>query len=157
MVDHMLYKLGRYLRCMGFDATWDPMASRAELVRRANFEGRVLVTRNQHLKHQRPVPLRSRLLTSNDPVEQVHELVRELDLDPVAGLFTRCVRCNLPLESLEPGASRLDSLPEHIRARYRRFYTCPGCATVFWKGTHVTNTCRKLGLPDAAEVLDPSN
>jgi uncharacterized protein with PIN domain len=116
----------------------------------------VFVTRNQRLQHQRPLPLRGQLLASNDPVEQVHELVRALGLNPEARLFTRCVRCNLPLEQLEPDASRLDSLPPHIRSRYRLFYACPGCKTVFWKGTHATNTCRKLGLPDAAEVVDRS-
>jgi uncharacterized protein with PIN domain len=38
LVDNMLYKLGRYLRCMGLDATWDATAAWADLVRRANAE-----------------------------------------------------------------------------------------------------------------------
>jgi uncharacterized protein with PIN domain len=36
------------------------------------------------------------------------------------------------------------------------FYTCPQCGTVFWKGSHVRNTCRKLRLPSAEEVLPES-
>lgn len=151
-VDHMLYKLGRYLRCLGFDTTWDPDASTAELVRRANAEGRLFLTRSSRVAHREPVPARGRLLVAEDPVEQVRELVRTLGLDPEARLFTRCVRCNEPLEPLAPDAPRLDSLPARVRARYESFFTCPRCDTVFWKGSHVTNTCRKLGLPDAAEA-----
>jgi uncharacterized protein with PIN domain len=35
---------------------------------------------------------------------------------------------------------------EAVRARHRLFFTCPSCGTVFWRGSHVENTCRKLGL-----------
>ena len=150
-LDHMLVKLGRYLRCLGYDATWDPETSTAELVRRANAEGRLFLTRNRHLEHHHPLPARGHVVAANDPAEQVHELVRALGLDPTARLFTRCVRCNLPLVPLDPGSPRLAALPARVRARHRRFETCPGCGTVFWRGSHVTNTCRKLGLPDAAK------
>jgi uncharacterized protein with PIN domain len=151
MVDHMLYKLGRYLRCMGHDAAWDPRASTNELVRRANVEGRTFLTRNRRFVHQHPQPQVVHLVAANDPVDQVHELIAARLLDPGAELFTRCVRCNEPLAALPARSPRLDSLPERVRGRYRDFFTCPSCATVFWRGSHVTNTCRKLGLPDAAE------
>lgn len=69
--------------------------------------------------------------------------------------FTRCIRCNRALENTSQATVR-ERAPEAIRERYARFYRCPGCGTVFWKGSHVRNTCRELGLGDAGERAEPA-
>lgn len=150
-VDHMLLKLGRYLRCLGLDADWDPQLTTHELIRRANAEGRVFVTRNRHLAHNYPRPLVWIGVASDDPVEQFHEVVRELDLDLTRHLFTRCVRCNEVLEEVADPRDVDASVSPVVLETYRSFFTCPHCGTLFWRGSHVRNTCRKLGLPDASE------
>ena len=53
-------------------------------------------------------------------------------------------------EIADPGAVR-GRVPGAVLERYRRFFECPACGTLFWKGTHVENTCRKLGVEDASE------
>jgi uncharacterized protein with PIN domain len=150
-IDAMLVKLGRYLRCLGYDAEWHVDASLATRIERADTEGRVLLTRNQNVGHQQPMPKRVIFVRDDDPVEQLWQVIGELALEPERHLFTRCIRCNVPLVEIEKSARVAARILADTFAAYRRFYTCPSCDTIFWKGSHVRNTCRKLRLPDAAE------
>lgn len=149
LLDGMLVRLGKYLRCAGYDAEWDRAAGTRALARRAEAEERVFVTRNTRLGEEVVPPPRHLVLRVDDPVEQFRELARAFGLDPTAHLFTRCIRCNVELRAALPEEVAARVIPE-VRARHRRFYTCPRCATVFWHGTHVANTCAKLGLPRPA-------
>jgi uncharacterized protein with PIN domain len=150
-IDSMLVKLGRYLRCLGYDAEWDAERSLATRIERADAESRVFLTRNHNIGHQVPAPARMLLLASDDAVEQLWHVVRELRLDPYRHLFTRCIRCNVALAEIEKSPAVAARVPAQTFACYARFYTCPRCGTVFWKGSHVRNTCTKLGLRDASE------
>jgi uncharacterized protein with PIN domain len=111
----------------------------------------VFLTRNHNVGHQVPEPSRIVLLGSDDAVEQLWEVMRALDLDPYRRLFTRCIRCNVPLVEIEKSPDVAARVPAQTFECYSRFYTCPRCATVFWKGSHVSNTCAKLRLDDASE------
>ena len=146
-VDHMLEKLGKYLRILGFDADWERAKRTHELVEKANAEGRVFLTRNSRVEAQFPRPESIHFVRAEDPVEGLREVVEALGLDPRARLFARCIRCNVELEELsELGEHAARVIPE-VRARHRRFWRCPRCGTIFWRGTHVENTCAKLGIP----------
>ena len=147
----MLIKVGRYLRCLGHDADWRDGESTQDLIRRANAEGRVFVTRNTRIEANYPRPAALVRVLEPDPVAQLHEVVRALDLDTETLLFSRCIACNSALTELEQRESIRSRVPARVFDRYGRFWTCSSCGTVFWKGTHVRNTCAKLGLPDASE------
>jgi len=147
MVDHMLIKLGKYLRILGYDAVWDPALRTHELILRANAEDRVFLTRNTRLAHQYPPPRRLATLTTTAPVEQLRQIVRAFDLDPASGWFSACIRCNRRLEPIPDKRAIRERVHPNVYARYERFFRCPQCGTVFWKGSHVRNTGRKLGWP----------
>jgi len=146
-VDHMLIKLGKYLRILGFDASWEPALRTHELIRRANAQHRVFLTRNRRLRDQYPCPDRSILIQSADPVAQLSEVVSGAGLDAGRSLFTRCIRCNVELSAIADKREIEDRVHPNVYACYEKFYRCPACRTVFWKGSHVRNTCRKLSLP----------
>ena len=146
LVDGMAIRLGKYLRCLGYDAEWDLRAPTLELARRADEQGRVLLTRNSRLGLEVPPPQRFLVLASEDPVQQLHQVVGALDLDVRAHLFSRCILCNLELATLHGREAVRGRVPAAVLERHDTFYTCPGCGTVFWKGSHVANTCRKLGI-----------
>ena len=146
MADHMLIKLGKYLRIVGYDAEWDSRLSTHELISRANRERRVFLTRNTRLPHQYPAPGRCVVLDSEDPLTQLRQVTARFDLDVLSGLFSRCIRCNVVLEPVGDKAAIRERVHSNVYARYDRFLTCPQCGTVFWHGSHVRNTCRKLGL-----------
>jgi len=142
----MVLKLGKYLRILGYDASWDTDVRTHELILRANREERVFLTRNTRLDEQYPEPDHVIVLEATDPVLQLRAVVDELGLDPEARMFARCVRCNVELEELDALDEHASEVPERVRERYDRFWRCPACGTVFWRGTHVDNTRRKLGL-----------
>lgn len=150
-VDAMLVKLGRYLRCLGYDSEWDLGLSLATRIERADAQNRVFLTRNHNIGHQLASPQRILFLADDDPVEQLWHVIGELRLDPQRYLFTRCILCNVQLVDIEKNAAVEARVPANTFASYARFFTCPSCGTIFWKGTHVRNTCRKLRLPDASE------
>ena len=146
MVDHMLIKLGKYLRIIGCDAAWDQQIRTHELIARANADGRIFLTRNTHIAEQYPHPAKLFLLRETDPVKQFQILVAEFHLDPQERLFSKCIRCNVVLEKVGDKGKIRAFVHPNVFARFADFFTCPKCGTVFWKGSHVVNTCRKLGL-----------
>ena len=81
-----------------------------------------------------------------EPVAQLHQVVKSFDLDPNAFLFSKCIRCTVSLESVPDRDTIKSRVHPNVFARFETFYQCPRCDTVFWKGTHVRNTCRKLKL-----------
>lgn len=146
MVDHMLIKLGKYLRIIGYDAAWDLQVRTHALIERANAEDRVFLTRNTHIAEQYPHPGHLFVLRETDPVRQLAIVMAEFKLNPMEKLFSKCVRCNVFLEKVGDKESIRAKVHPNVYARFADFFTCPNCGTVFWKGTHVANTCRKLGL-----------
>lgn len=147
MVDHMLTKLGKYLRIIGSDAEWHCPCRTQELILRATDEGRVFLTRNRRIPTEYPPPDRLMTIDATDPVEQLHEVVRAFQLDPRCLLFSRCIRCNVALLEVVNKDYVRERVHPNVIKHYDRLYTCPQCHTVFWKGSHVRNTCRKLRLP----------
>ena len=146
VVDSSAIKLGKYLRCLGYDAVWDDRAPTRELARRADPEGRVLLTRFTRLDEEVPRPKLCVELRSEDPREQLEQVIAECGLDPRRWLFTRCIGCNVELERVSNRESVRHRVPLGVFERYQELFTCPRCGTVFWLGTHVLNTCRKLGI-----------
>jgi len=146
MLDHMVIRLGKYLRIAGYDAEWDLLVRTHELIVRANTEGRLFITRNRRLPCQYPVPQRAVVLIETDPVQQLRRLEAELGIDLQSRLFWRCIRCNVALLLVENPTSLTGRVHPNVLRQHTSFYTCPSCGTVFWRGSHVRNTCRKLGL-----------
>ena len=146
MVDHMVLRLGKYLRIIGCDAAWDRTADTRSLIHRANREHRVLITRNTHPADQHPLPQFFFLVKPDDPVRQFHEVVRHFGLNTSDRLFSRCFQCNALLEVLAKDETLSGKLPARIVASHTQFFQCPQCRHIFWKGTHVRNTLQHLGL-----------
>jgi len=142
----MVIKLGKYLRVLGLDAAWDLRLRTHELIQRANREGRVFLTRNRRLPDQYPRPEQLMLLQATDPVQQLAQVTVAFSLDARAALFTKCIRCNVPLNAVADKAQIRERVHPNVYNRHESFFACPSCGTVFWRGSHVTNTCRKLGL-----------
>jgi uncharacterized protein with PIN domain len=152
MMDHMVIRLGKYLRIIGYDADWDLGLRTHELILRANATGRIFVTRNLHITNQYPPVRRMILLTHPDPAIQFKTLVQDLHLDTRSALFSRCIRCNEALVSLPDKEAAKGQVHPNVLIRQERFFRCPHCGTIFWHGSHVANTCRKLELEPPLET-----
>ena len=137
IVDINVGRLAKWLRIMGYDALLPEESGDNELVRTALREGRVLITRDSGITRRRAVRLGQMQIVHikhDDLGSQLRQLVRELNLDP-GGAFSRCVRCNQPLE---PKAKYdvAERLPPYVMQTQCKFMECPRCLRVYWRGTH---------------------
>lgn len=140
LIDQHAGKLCRWLRFLGFDAE---MASGSvyDLAARAVREGRVLVTRNRKAGD---LPIATCLiLLSDDPREQLRQIVGELGLKGKLRPFTRCPVCNAELKSIEKKEVK-DLVPPHTYATHEEFSLCPSCGRVYWEGSHVERVSKTL-------------
>lgn len=133
LCDDMLGTLARWLRLLGFDTAY-PGASLEDdaLLRLAREGDRTLLTRDRDLAATRRV--RTLYVQSDILDEQVVQVLRDLALE-VRAPMTRCSVCNGELVS----ASREEvegQVPAGVHRRHRTFWRCPGCARVYWRGSH---------------------
>ncbi len=147
----MLIKLARYLRCLGYDASCAPDEPLTERLARAEREGRIFLTRSRRILHQQRAPRLLCVVEESDPVAQCAAVSARFGLEPSAHAFTRCIRCNLELVEVPKDESLRAEVEPNVWSSYERFFRCPRCATLFWRGSHVRNTCRKLDVPDVSE------
>ena len=143
IADAMLGALARWLRALDLDVAYEPDIDDAELVEKAVAEGRVILTRDRRLTERRLA--RNHLLIRSEVVEeQVRQVLEELGIRPDTGRrLGRCLRCNTPLEDLDPEEARA-RVPPWVARTHQEFRGCPGCGRVYWRGTHVDRMARIL-------------
>ena len=145
VVDVNVGRLAKWLRVMGYDTLFPRTETDNELVRIALREGRVLVTRDSGLVLRRAARLgqmRVLYIVKDDLRSQLRQLVRDLNLNPANG-FSRCVRCNQPLESVAK-AEVADRLPAYVSQTQCKFMRCPDCQRIYWRGPHWSNMMAEL-------------
>ena len=147
LADAMLGRLATWLRILGYDAEYF-RGEDAELIARAERDGRILLTRDTGMLRRRDLP--PHLFIRDDRVmEQVRQvmMVCHLALAPTAP--RRCPRCNVTLEP-RTKAEAAGRVPEFVWSRHDAFQECPTCGRIYWAGSHrqrMDETIRAL-LPD---------
>ena len=140
--DAMLGRLARWLRFAGFDATYLPDTPDPAVAGQARAEGRWLLTRDRRLA-ARAGP-RVVLLRASTVGEQVAELRARLPLlVRRERFFTRCSVCNGCLVESASDEIR-DRVPPYVAMHTSRFFACPGCGRIYWRGTHPDRITRQL-------------
>jgi uncharacterized protein with PIN domain len=135
LADSSLGRLSKWLRMLGYDTVYGRGAADRIFLRKAEREGRVVLTRRKDvLARQHPGLV---LFVEKDRVEdQLVEILGTLDLKPQPkNLFTLCLRCNESLKAAKPEEVR-SLVPDHVFRTQREFRVCPSCGGVFWPGTH---------------------
>lgn len=141
VVDQHAGKLCRWLRFLGFDAEL-ASGSLYDLGARAAREARVLLTRNR--KAGELLLANCLVLASDDPEEQLRQVVRELGLHEKVRPFTRCPVCNAELAGIEREEAK-GLVPPHTYTTHKEFSRCPSCGRVYWEGSHVERMREILG------------
>lgn len=134
IADVHLGRLAKSLRLLGLDTLYTNHWSKPELIRLAVTEHRVLLSRNAALA---PNPFtRTLIITSEDPVQQLEQVVLHFSLtDQQLNPYSRCLVCNEPIVPV-PKEAVAHLIPEQTRLYYHRFWQCPQCLRVYWKGAH---------------------
>jgi len=134
--DAMCGGLARWLRAIGYDATYSADIQDAELLREAAEQARVIISADGRLFERRVITsgqIRAlRLPRGLKLREQLDWVVRAMRL-PVRE--PRCTACNGELSR-----ARRDEVQHIVPARSlvwaSEFYRCRSCGKVFWNGTH---------------------
>ena len=137
-----LGKLVRDLRLLGIDVAYDPLVEDQQLVRIATSENRALLTRDRRLLMY-AIIRHGYYLRSQDPLEQTLEVLRRFDLGSALAPFTRCLRCNAPLEPAEK-ANVIGQLEPLTKIYYEQFRRCSGCGQVYWSGSHFEKLQKRI-------------
>jgi uncharacterized protein with PIN domain len=131
--DRMLGKLAKWLRLMGQDVIYGPHLCGYGLIRAARQEDRLILTRDRRLKQRQPPDYL--FIESDHYREQLRQVVRACNLDPMARALTRCAECNRMLEARAKAAVET-LVPPYVFATQERFFACPECGRVYWAATH---------------------
>ena len=134
VLDQHLGRLAAYLRMLGFDVWHRVPSPDEELAAVSSSEGRLLMTRDVGLLKRKEVR-RGYFVRATDRQEQLAEVVRRFGLADQIHPFSRCFVCNSSLTEVEKG-SVAAVVPERISGAHDRFWRCPGCGRVYWRGSH---------------------
>ena len=134
VVDVNLGKLARKLRLLGFDVAYDNNRADHEIIQLAVKEKRVILTRDVGLLKHRQVT-HGYWVRSTEPFKQTVEVVCKYDLFNEIQPFSRCMECNEKLESVKK-EEILSLLPPKTKQYFDKFYLCPGCGKIYWRGSH---------------------
>ena len=143
VADATLGKLVKWLRVLGYDtAYWRSKVDR-DFLRRAEREGRTVLTRRRDLANRQYAG--SLIVIETDRCEeQLPELLENAALRPDPTCFLRiCLRCNETLMEVQKKDVE-GMVPAYVIETNETFRACPRCGGIFWPGTHRENMLRFL-------------
>lgn len=136
--DAMLGGLARWLRALGYEATFEHGIEDGALVEQARASGAILLSSDQPLFERRPVKsgeVRALFVPRHAPVlDQAVFVLHAFGL-PVGEV--RCMKCGGALAEV-PKKEVADEVPPGAFAAFDRYLRCQRCRRVFWHGTHWT-------------------
>ena len=131
---------------MGFDSLFFNGEDDSQMVRQALAEGRVLLTRDTGIMKRRVVTsgrLKAILMESEEPEQQMRQLVATIDIKTQSRPFTICLECNQSLIDRKPAEVK-DKVPPYVYKTQTQYMECPGCHRIYWQGTHWKAMLNKL-------------
>jgi len=142
VADGHLRGLTRNLRLLGFDVAYRQNADDGQLLEVMARENRALLTRDRRLL-MHSIVRHGYYPRSQNRDEQTIEVVRRFDVSELIAPFTRCLRCNAPLEEATK-ADVIDKLEPLTKMYYNQFHRCPGCKQIYWSGSHFPKLQKRI-------------
>lgn len=134
VVDCNLGRLARYLRLLGLDCIYRNDLSDDDVAAISAAQHRIVLTRDRRLLH-RKIIAHGFFVRAVRPRDQVREVLARLDLYRAIAPFSRCTRCNAPLQRVEKHRIQ-HRLEPKTRRYYSDFLQCPSCERIYWQGGH---------------------
>lgn len=136
IADVHLGQLARYLRMLGIDTLYKTNFSKDDLIKISLIERMAILTRDRNILKRNEVT-HGYWVRSEDPYEQVKEVIQRFHLEGEIKEFSRCLECNGLLEIVKK-EKVIDKIPEKVKELQDEFYQCNGCHRIYWKGSHYT-------------------
>lgn len=155
LLDGMLGKLARWLRMIGYEAIYMNDSADHDLLSIAKGKSMILLTSDEELYRTATARgIDSFLVKGRTEAERLAGLAKRYRLDlKIDTAISKCPVCGWALKE----ASKADvegSVPPTTFKIYRSFWVCtnPGCAKVYWQGSHWKRI--EQTLESAREILD---
>lgn len=143
VTDATLSRLAKWLRLLGYDACVFPREAGRQLLRLAQSEGRIVLTKRADLKERQFAGVLL-LLTHNDISLQLKEVIEKFSLKIEKNkMFGICLKCNRALEPVAAAEVR-ELVPAYVFEHCAAFNRCSSCRKIFWEGTHQRNSLQFL-------------
>lgn len=142
IADVHLGKLARLLRLTGTDTIYKNNAEDAEIAERASVENRAVLTRDVGLLKYGKLRY-GYWLRSEDPDQQLADVVRYFNLAGRLDPFSLCMSCNGTLQAVSKDEIQ-DMLPPRVKESFGQFKRCNSCGKIYWKGSHYKSLVHKL-------------
>jgi hypothetical protein len=139
-------KLATWLRIMGYDTIFFEGTNDAVMVARALQENRIILTRDTRIMERGLITsgrVKAMLIASDEPEEQLRQVIDTLQLDCDFKPFTICLECNQPLAERTREEVK-DRVPPYVFKTQPQYMECPRCHRIYWRGTHWTAMTDKL-------------
>ena len=140
--DRTLGKLVKWLRLMGFDTVFESDATACRF-RAFSDSDRIYLTRVRQINLKMPS---ARLIhIDDDDIEsQLKQVVSQLNLKySMLEPYSRCLRCNDRLAEISRSET-FGAVPDYVWENQTAFRQCPGCRRIFWPGSHVDRSRKRL-------------
>ena len=135
-------RLTRNLRLLGFDVAYRQNADDRQLLEVMARENRALLTRDRRLL-MHAIVQHGYCPRSQNADEQTIEVIRRFNLSELIAPFTRCLRCNAPLEEAAK-ADIIGKLEPLTKIYYDQFRRCPDCKQIYWSGSHFPKLQKRI-------------
>ncbi len=148
IVDNNVGQLARWLRMMGYNAVFFSGSDDSDMVAIAWAEGRVILTRDTQIMERRLVTngrLKAVLIGSDEPEQQIRQVLKALGLDTQFRPFTLCLECNQPLAERSKRQVK-ERVPPYVFKTQDQYMECPLCHRIYWRGSHWQAMSKRLDM-----------
>ena len=148
-VDVNVAKLAPLLRMVGMDCWYENNVADRTLADIAHDQQRILLTRDTLLLKRKQV-VYGHLVRTQQPAQQLREIIDLYGLQPLMNPFSRCMRCNGELR--EASKTQIHHRLEPLTKKYYdTFHQCGECGKIYWAGSHRQRMQKKI----AAILAEP--
>jgi uncharacterized protein with PIN domain/sulfur carrier protein ThiS len=134
IMDVHLGKLTKLLRLLGFDSFYRNDLDDLEIIAISKNENRIILTRDVGLLKHNEVT-HGYWVRSQNPKEQIKEILKKFNLYKKIEPFSRCTVCNGEIIVVEKNEI-INLLKPKTNKYYNSFYKCPTCNKIYWEGSH---------------------
>ncbi|MGP8079508.1 MAG: Mut7-C RNAse domain-containing protein [Dehalococcoidales bacterium] len=118
IVDLNVGRLARWLRMIGYDTELFDHRDDKYLIHMALTENRIVLTRDTQIMQRRIVAvgeIKALLVTSDNPLQQIQQVIKAFGLNPGLNPFKLCLECNQTLEPVSKEDIK-DRVPPYVYA-----------------------------------------
>jgi uncharacterized protein with PIN domain len=146
IVDNNVGKLAKWLRIMGYDTLLFNESDDSRMIAAALAEGRVILTRDTQIMKRRVIAngqLKAILVKTDNPEQQMSQIIDTLNLNCHYQPFTICLECNQTL--VKRSKQEVQGLvPPYVLQTQSQYMECQTCHRIYWRGTHWQAMTEKL-------------